>query len=192
MPCRNEPLVTGEIYHIFNKTIESKEIFKDKTVENLLLDLFGYYKSLKATISYSKLKFVDLQIRKQILKNVSESKSFKVEIFCFCLMPTHFHLLLRQKVDNGIRMFVSDIVNSITKTFNLVNNRTGPIFIPRFKSVRIISEEQLIHVFRYIHLNPYSSRLINDFYSLQKYHFSSLIDYVYSYKTHSFVDRDFF
>ena len=192
MPRRSEPLITGEIYHIFNKTIESKEIFNNKSAGNLMLVLLNYYKSLQATLSYSKLKLVDPQIREQILRKIRDKKSHKVEIYCFCLMPTHFHFLLKQKVNNGISKFIADIINSLTKTFNLINERTGPIFIPRFKSVRIRNEEQLKHVFRYIHLNPYSSQLVNDFESLKKYRFSSLIDYLKRYKIHNFVDRDFF
>lgn len=191
MPRRTEPLITGEIYHIFNKTIESKEIFNDLGAKYLLLKLLDYYKSVNATISYSKLKLVDPIIKDQIIRKVHNKESHKVEIYCFCLMPTHFHFLLRQKKDNGIQRFIGDNINSLTRTFNLINERRGPIFLPRFKSVRIKNEEQLKHVFRYIHLNPYSSQLIDNFEDLTKYYYSSLIDYLKRYKTHNFIDRGF-
>ena len=192
MARRREILVTGEIYHVFNKTIESKEVFSDKVAINLFLQLISYYKSTKSTLSFSKLKSIDNQIKEQILKKVKNKKYFKVEVLCFCLMPTHFHFLLRQKMDKGMEKFISDIINSFTKTFNLINERVGPIFLPRFKAVRIKKEEQSKHVLRYIHLNPYSSELVNNFEELLKYNCSSIRDYVEKSKIHGFVDREFF
>ena len=67
MARRREILVTGEIYHVFNKTIESKEVFSDKVAINLFLQLISYYKSTKSTLSFSKLKLIDNQIKEQIL-----------------------------------------------------------------------------------------------------------------------------
>lgn len=87
-------------------------------------------------------------------KNFINSSGKIVNITCFCLMPNHFHLLLEQVKDGGISEFIGKLSNSYTKYFNKKNKRIGPLFQGEFKAVHIQTDEQLIHVSRYIHLNP--------------------------------------
>jgi putative transposase len=77
-------------------------------------------------------------------------------------MPNHFHLLLRQNGDIALNKVLRRVFISFTRTYNLLKNRQGPLFLPQFKVVEINSQEQLLHVSRYIHLNPYSSAIITD------------------------------
>lgn len=100
-----------------------------------------------------------------------------IEIFAYCLMPNHFHLLLKQVADRGVSKFLSQFENSYTRYFNTIYERVGPLFLDQFKSVRIVTEEQLLHVSRYIHLNPYTSYVVKDFESLFSYPWSSLEKY---------------
>lgn len=77
-----------------------------------------------------------------------------VEIIAYCLMPNHFHFLLRQERDGGVIEFVRKLCNSYAKYFNIKNTRVGSLFQGEFKAVHVSTEEQLIHLSRYIHLNP--------------------------------------
>ena len=94
---------------------------------------------------------------------------------CFCLMPNHFHFLVKQLKENGISIFVSQLSNSYTRYFNVKYNRVGPLFQGAFKSVRIETEEQLIHVSRYIHLNPVVSGIAK---RPEDYRWSSYAEYI--------------
>ena len=82
---------------------------------------------------------------------------------------------------------MSDFTNSYTRYFNVKHDRVGPLFQGKFKSVFIETEEQLIHLSRYLHLNPYTSGLVKEENGLINYEFSSLSDYVDGSK-HGFID----
>lgn len=98
-----------------------------------------------------------------------------VEIICYCLMPNHFHFLLRQLQDGGVSEFISKVSNSYTKYVNTKQNRVGPLLQGEFKAVLVESDDQLIHVNRYIHLNPVVSFISKD---LESYPWSSYLEYI--------------
>jgi len=107
------------------------------------------------------------------LANLDMNKKI-VDINCYSLMPNHFHFLLKQNMDGGISEFIAKLSNSYTRYYNTRNNRVGPILQGQFKAVLIENNEQLIHVSRYIHLNPLVSDLV---YSLDNYEWSSYPEY---------------
>ncbi len=98
-----------------------------------------------------------------------------VDIVCYCLMPNHFHFLLHQVKKGGITEFVSKISNSYTKYINTRSKRIGPLLQGDFKAVHVGTTEQLIHLSRYIHLNPIVAYLVKNLYS---YQWSSYPEYV--------------
>ena len=95
-------------------------------------------------------------------------------------MPNHFHFLLKQLEDNGISWFMQHLINSYVHYLNIRHDRLGPLFQGRFKNVLVDSDNQLLHLSRYIHLNPLVSNLITD---LNQYTWSSYPRYI-------FGDRD--
>jgi len=180
MPGRFEVFLKGGIYHLFNKTIEGKKVFIDSTSCSRFLDIVHYYKSSMVKISYSRFKRLPLTIQHKLNKKNNLKKNLKVNLLSYCLMPTHFHLLVQQVGDKPVSRFIGDIVNAFTRYFNLKHNRKGPLFIPRFKSVRITTDEQLWHVSRYIHLNPYTSEVVRNIADCDSYPWSSLGEYISS------------
>jgi len=90
-------------------------------------------------------------------------------------MPTHIHLLLVQTYENGISEFMKCVLDSYTRYFNLKTNRKGPLWQSRFKHALIEDEEQLMHVTRYIHLNPATEHLVE---KPEDWEFSSYREYL--------------
>lgn len=167
MPYRTTPLVNDEFYHIFNRGVEKRSIFATTSDYEHFLRILNYYQFEGPKPRFSQFnRFQNFKL---------EQNQKIVEIICYCLMPNHFHLLLRQTRDGGISEFMRKISDSHTRYFNTKYERIGSLFQGAFKAVRIESDEQLIHVSRYIHLNPSVSLLVKD---LKDYPWSSYPDYI--------------
>lgn len=166
-----------EIYHIFNRGVEKRPTFTNKRELDRALLTLDFYRFAKLPIKLSKFLLLPNDESIQLLKRIKNDLEKLVEIICFCLMPNHFHFLLKQKLENGISTFTANFTNSYTKYFNTRRERVGPLFQGIFKAVRIESDEQLIHVSRYIHLNPVSSFLIEPK-QLESYDWSSFPEYM--------------
>lgn len=115
--------------------------------------------------------------REKVLGYLRKEGEEQIEILGFCLMNNHYHFLLKQKTQNGISRFISNLQNGYAKYFNIKTERTGPLFQPMFQSVRIATDEQLLHVSRYIHLNP-STGYVVEINKLGEYPWSSLSCYL--------------
>lgn len=178
MPGRKIPLVNNEIYHVLNKGISLQPTFLTKRDYQRALQTIFYYQNQKPPLKYSRFLSLSNKQRETILDNLRKQKLILVEIIAFCLMPNHFHFLLKQVANIGISKFISNFTNSYTRYFNTKNKREGALFKGKFKSVRIESDEQLLHVSRYTHLNPYSSYVIKTLEELENYPYSSLPEYL--------------
>ncbi len=148
MPGRALPLVNNEIYHIFNRGSDKRNIFLLQGDYRRFIKTFYYYQFEGPKPKFSELK-------KNSFTNFKATQSSKlVEILSYCLMPNHFHFLVKQLKANGISTFMSQLANSYTKYFNTKLKRVGPLLQGTFKSVIVKTDGQLIHVSRYIHINP--------------------------------------
>lgn len=72
----------------------------------------------------------------------------------YCLMPNHFHLLLKEVKEGGITRFMRKLLTAYSSYFNKKYERTGSLFGSEFKSEHLNTDEYLKYVFSYIHLNP--------------------------------------
>lgn len=177
MPGRKTPLVTEYFYHIYNRGIAEQPVFLDKRDYDQAMLAINYYRFDNLPIRLSRFKELALEKRNKILTELQNNQDVKVKIVCFVLMPNHFHFLLQQNTDSGIADFISKWTNSYTKYFNSKGNRSGPIFQGVFKSVLIEGNEQLLHLSRYIHINPIVSAIIKP-QRLFEYSWSSLPEYL--------------
>lgn len=177
MGYRKTILAKGEIYHVYNRGVEKRPLFLTIWDYTRFLNLINYYHFANCPVKYSYFKVLSGEEREKILKGLEEEADTWVDILAFCLMPNHIHLLLKQLKDNGISKFMAKIQNSFSHFFNTKQERVGHLFQGNFKAKRIESDEQLIHVSRYIHLNPVVGHII-DFDDLETYEYSSYPEYV--------------
>ena len=169
---RKYPLIEGEIYHIYNKSISGYKIFNSYYDYSRMKRLFVYYSCVR------KKKFSEWERGKKKMKKLDEKLDIEekfVDIIAYCIMPTHIHLILKQKKEKGISIFMSQISNSYAKYFNLKHKRKGPLWEGEFKNVLVSNDEQLLHLTRYIHLNPVTAGLVE---KPQDWEFSSYQEYL--------------
>ncbi|TSC92992.1 MAG: putative transposase [Candidatus Berkelbacteria bacterium Licking1014_7] len=173
---RKKPLYTEGIFHIISRSISGYKIFNSDADFERFLYSFLYYNSQEKKVSFSELQRSGSRTRKQIIYNYNDPQKAtrRVEIICYCLMPTHIHFILQQLVDGGTSKIISDTLNSYTRYFNIRHKRKGPLWESRFKSVLVETDEQLLHLTRYIHLNPVTARLIKN---PQDWEYSSFKEY---------------
>ena len=153
----------GEIYHIYNRGVEKRNIFcevgdyirfihhiyyfnnNNSTSQNLRRDIFS-----KKALEHS---MYEVQPRTFAYTSDDRRKRF-VDIYVFTLMPNHYHLLVKQNVDGGIIKLMQKIGTGYTMFFNNKYDRVGSLFQGNYKAVLIESNAQLMYVPHYIHLNP--------------------------------------
>jgi putative transposase len=151
-------LAVEEFYHIYTKSIAGFNIFNNDDEFCRMRSAIEYYLAEDPLLSFS-VFFRSCNLDNRDFKRDEQSKGI-VRIIAYCLMPTHLHLILEQLEAKGISVFMNKILNSYTRYFNLKHNRKGPLWESRFKNVIISSDEQLLHLTRYIHLNPVTAYLV--------------------------------
>lgn len=188
MPGRTTPLVTDEIYHVFNRGNNRQPTFSVKSDYKRAVQTIRFYRFKYLPIRLSKFLFLDTQKQNEITESLDKENETLIQILSYCLMPNHYHFLLKQTEDKGISKFISNFQNSYTRYFNTKHERDGSIFLGQFKAVRIETEEQLVHVSRYIHLNPHSGYVIKNLTQLETYDWSSFSNFLTD--NESFVEKE--
>jgi putative transposase len=152
---RQVPLVIGETYHIYNRGAHKRNIFNGEGDYGRFLALLHLSNNTEP-IHISKLLLTP-KYQGRSLKTVFDAEltdKALVDIFAFSLMPNHFHLVLRQKCDNGITIFMRRLLTGYSMYFNTKYEHSGTLFQGPFKSSHIDSEEYFRYIFAYVHLNP--------------------------------------
>jgi len=162
MPYRITPLVNNEYYHIYNRGVASQPVYLIKNDYERFISCLNFYLYVNFPFKLSTLLQLTQEERGKVLSGLADTKVRFVELIAFCLMPNHFHLLIRQETEGGISKFLKLITDSYTRYFNIRHDRVGPLFQGAFKAVHVGSNEQLLHLSRYIHLNPLVSFVVRD------------------------------
>jgi len=166
---RRVQFALGEIYHVCNKSISSYNIFRKDEYSQRFMNIFAYYNSARSH-SYS------MYLRKNTLFTYGDLIRLAKPNFralAYCIMPDHYHLLFSTQNSSEVSKFIGTLENSFTRFYNVRNCRKGPLWQSEFRCRRIANDEQLLHVTRYIHLNPVTAGLVSDprYWSFSSYKF---------------------
>lgn len=131
---------SGCYYHIFNRGVNKQNIFIDED------DYRQFLKRLKITLGLLPAQFVKIRI-KPLPQNT-------FSILAYCLMPNHFHMLIRQNDELGINKLISKLCTSYSSFINAKYDRVGTLFQDRFKAKLVDNDEYAKNVSAYIHNNP--------------------------------------
>ena len=143
-----EPFAIGEWYHCFNRGVDKRVTFETERDYERFLQVLYLCNSVKP-IHRSDL--IDASTERVLKTPRSESL---VEIGAFCLMPNHFHLLLKEVRPGGITTFMRKVGTAYTMYFNIKKERTGNLFMRPFRSKHVNDDLYFQHSINYIHCNP--------------------------------------
>jgi putative transposase len=190
MTPRKHIISPGFVYHVFNRGIAQQPVFFDKRDYQRFLSLINYYRYSSLELRFSYFNRLALEERMAYMEKLRKNGQKNAIVFAFCLMDNHFHLLMKELIEDGIKKFIANLQNSYAKYINTKNKRNGSLFQEMFRAVRVETDEQFLHVARYIHLNPFVSKIVKNLEELQDYPWSSLGNYL-DKRTWEFVDTDF-
>lgn len=180
MPRKNSLKIYVEngYYHLYNRGVEKRDIFLDDRDYKVFLYFLKQYLSLPPPDGVFLQPTGVTPVRLRPIKTLHKI----VKLLVYCLMPNHFHLLVKQRTKEGIAQLMNRIGTNYVMYFNKRYERVGPLFQGVYKAVMVESEEQLLHLSRYIHLNPFEIEN-KDFKKLIDYPYSSYGDYLGERKT---------
>lgn len=160
----------GAFYHVYNRGVAKQPIFHDEQDFRQFLRSMSFYLEEPPWAGFSAGKRRPDELEEYL---ASESTAPLVRIHAYCLMPNHFHLLIEQVVEGGLSTFLRRVQLSYTRYYNTRYSRVGPLLQGTFQAVRVENDQQLLHVSRYIHLNPFVAKLASQPHA---YEWSSLAD----------------
>ncbi len=183
MPTR-DPHAIDEWYHCYNRGVDKRTLFEDvHDYERLQLGLF-----VANGERYMHISNMKSPRHRDVLTDEDMDRGDPlVEVGAYCLMPNHFHFLIREIGEGGIAKFMQKLCTSYTMYFNTKYERTGALLAGTFKSKHVPNDEYLKHLVSYIHLNPAklfdpkwktggSANLVQE--RLRAYSYSSLPDFL--------------
>ncbi len=154
MPTKPRNFDPRLYYHIYNRGVEKRTIFLNAVDYQRFLGTVDYY-LYEQKICYAQYQDLDNEAKNAYNHlNPKGLETPRVMILACCLMPNHFHLLIKPVREDGITRFSSDLANSYTRYFNIKNERAGNLFQGTFQAKDISDEASLLQLSRYIHLNP--------------------------------------
>lgn len=153
MPRRLISLSTGEFYHLFNRSIYRQPILVRKRDLDIFQQLMTYYTLVSPPTKFSYYRLNPDKYQLDYTKKL-------VTLVSYCYMPNHFHVSVRQDIDGGIQKYMQRVLNSFSHYQRIKYGRKGPLFESTFRNVHIETDEQLIHLSRYHHLNPVTAHMV--------------------------------
>jgi putative transposase len=173
MPSRNiyKTFVKDGYYHVYNRGVEKRIIFQEQFDFKVFLNYLKEALSVPTDPLKNKINFTLKGTTFKGIPRITKNFYNKIDLFCFCLMPNHFHLLLKQNSESDLQEFMQSLIVRYSMYFNKKYKRVGQLFQGRYKAVLVTEDRYLLHLSRYIHLNPseYSNDLTEAYSSYADY-----------------------
>ncbi len=193
---RNYVFASGEYYHIYAHGVEDVLVYRDHEDYKRFMECL-YLLNTKKPVNIDGIKKLLKRglTSHQTIYEINEGDEKLVDIGAWCLMPNHFHILVRIKESDiegkGLSKFMQKLMTSYTMYFNKKNERIGALFGSSFKAQHVTEDNYLKYLFSYIHLNPvkliqadWKEKGIKDIKKatvfLENYKYSSYQDYLES------------
>ena len=179
--ARGVVFAPGEFYHIYNRGTDKRKIFDCRA---------DYERFLLLLYLCNQTKHVDIKLQGRTVEELWGQREGEplIDIAAYCLMPNHFHLIVREHTEGGVSKFIQKLITGYTMYFNTRHERSGALFQGKFKAVHVSDDRQLSYLISYVHLNPI--KLIEPLWKeigiedqprteayLEKYRYSSYQDY---------------
>ena len=134
------------LYHIVFRGINRQRIFEEEP-------------------DYIKLKNILIELKKEM----------GYEVYVYCFMSNHVHILLKEKNMGDISLIMKRLLTKYARWYNIKYGRSGALIANRYKSKPIDVDEYFLSVVRYIHQNPIKAKLVDD---IAEYKWSSYVEYI--------------
>jgi len=183
MPAKNtiKQFIPNAYYHIYNRGVEKRVIFLD---EQDYVVFLSYLKSYLLPKNIDSLQSVladpdaNSRQKNEAIKYIRMNNfADTLELVSYCLMPNHFHLLLKQTEATTIDRFMQSICTRYSMYMNSRYKRVGTLFQGVYKAVIVETDNQLLYLSRYIHTNPRKILALKGL-TFQSYPFSSYRDFL--------------
>lgn len=171
----------GTYYHVYNRGVAKQDIFKENYDYSFFLHRLKenlFPKLSRGTLLYTGDSFYTKKTENKKKKidfprKTLPDKSF--ELVCYCLMPNHFHLLIKQVANVPVSKLILKVCTSYAMYFNKRHDRVGSLFQDTFKAISIEDNNYLFWLSAYIHKNPIEAGIVDD---LKQWQWSSYLDYI--------------
>ncbi len=185
-------IVVDEYYHLLNRSVDGRTIFKDTRDWARFLFLILYFQSPTTmnNIGHHITRFIKhrtFNIKREATEEIIKERY--VELISFAIMPNHFHLLVLEKKEGGTAKYMQRVLDAYTKYNNIKYHRVGHLFQGRYKAVLVENNRQLIYLSTYIHKNP--SGVLGWRGREDEYLWSSYKDYIRSNRWGGLLKTDF-
>lgn len=145
---RNVNFAQNEYYHLYNRGSDKRKIFNDNN------DYWRFMSLLYLANNTDPIHFQNQNKTFKELLEIETGGNRLVDIGAYCLMPNHFHILVRAIDDTGVSKFMQKLQTAYTMYFNRKHDRSGVLFQGKFKARHAMTDYHLKYLHSYIHLNP--------------------------------------
>jgi REP element-mobilizing transposase RayT len=158
MPARRPPYLPGGYYHFYNRGAHRLSLFREADNYVFVLRKVKHY-----------------------------CTTLNLAPIAYCLMPNHYHYLIRQDGNESAGLLPQRVFNSYSKAYNRRYEHSGTLFEGNYKVVSVEEESYLLHLCRYIHANPVIHGLVEE---VDDWPYSNYREWVGD-RVGSLVDRKF-